>query len=167
MGVIYFGDQQITGIGARGPQGDQGDKGDTGDTGADSEVPGPIGATAGSLRLVVDGQGNVIPAGLLKPNLVVPYNCTITSWVVLADVAGTITFDIWKDTYANFPPVVGDSLPSVGDKPSISSSGVKATGSSFSGWTDLTLDVGDILRFYVDACTVITQATLDLLVTRT
>ena len=38
------------------------------------------------------------------------FACTINNVTLLADVAGAIVLDIWKDAYANFPPVVGDKI---------------------------------------------------------
>ena len=59
-----------------------------------------------SITVTLDGQGGVISTGL-KGFTEVPYACTITGWTLLADVSGSIVIDVWADSYANFPPVVG------------------------------------------------------------
>jgi hypothetical protein len=55
----------------------------------------------------------VITTGI-KGDVVVDFACTINSVTLLADVAGAIVVDIWKDAYANFPPVAGDKITASG-----------------------------------------------------
>jgi glutamate-1-semialdehyde aminotransferase len=81
----------------------------------------------------------------------------ITSWTMIADQVGSIVIDIWKDTYANYPGVVGDSITGSA-KPTITSA-IKGQTSSLTGWTT-TVSAGDIARFNVDSVSTITRINL-------
>lgn len=116
-----------------------------------------------SLQFVVDGGGTAITTGV-KGDLVIPYNCTVLGWDVLADTSGSIVIDVWKDTYANFPPTVADTIAG-SEKPTITSA-TKNQDTSLSSWTTA-LTRNDILRFNVDSCTTITRVTLNIRVKRT
>lgn len=71
--------------------------------------------------------------------------------VVLAhDTNGTCTIDIWKDTYANFPPTDADSI-CASAKPAISS-GRKFLDTTLTGWTR-DIAAGDTLTFHLEAVT--------------
>jgi hypothetical protein len=113
--------------------------------------------------LIIDGGGSAITTGV-KGDIEVPFNCTITGWEVLADQTGSIVIDVWKDTYANFPPVVGDSIAG-SEKPTLSSAD-KNQDTSLSTWTT-SVSANDILRFNVDSASTVTRVTLSLTVTRT
>jgi hypothetical protein len=56
-----------------------------------------------------DGGGSAVAAGTYQ-DVVVPHACTITGWTLTADVSGSAVVDIWKDTYANYPPAVADTI---------------------------------------------------------
>jgi hypothetical protein len=131
-----------------------------------SDARFPIGASEkGNLRFVIDGGGSVITTGAKKAYLTVPYAGTITSWTILGDASGAIVLDVWKDTYANFPPVVGDSI-TASAKPTVTASATKATSSTLTGWTT-SVAAGDVLEVNVDSVATFTKVTLDLAVTRT
>jgi hypothetical protein len=112
-----------------------------------------INRTAG-LSLVVDGFSVPILSGN-KGWVEVPFYGTITSVKMFVDQICNITVDIWKSTYATYPPIADDSIcGSV--HPSIASSGgllVSELGSGdnpLTGW-DTSLVPGDILWFHVDS----------------
>jgi hypothetical protein len=117
--------------------------------------------TAG-IEFIIDGGGAVITTGV-KADFEVPFACTIISNRLFADQSGSIVIDIWKDTYANYPPVVGDSI-TASAKPTISSA-TKSEDSTLTGWTTA-LAKGDIIRFNVDSAATITRVTLSLTVRR-
>lgn len=117
----------------------------------------------GEIVLDLSGGGSAIAAGT-QVDLRIGYNCTITSWDIVADQTGSLVVDIWKDTYANFPPVVGDAITGSA-KPTLSAA-TKAQSSTLTGWTT-TLAAGDYLRFNVDSASTITRAVLTLVVTKT
>ena len=116
-----------------------------------------------AITVEIDGDGEAIVTGI-KGDVVVPFDCEITKVSLLADQSGSIVIDVWKDTYANFPPTDADSITSSA-VPTISSA-TKSEDSTLTGWTK-TITEGDILRFSVDSCTTITRCTLVLTVRKT
>jgi hypothetical protein len=122
----------------------------------------PISATSGSLGIVIDGAGSVITTGV-KGYLKIPYNCTITSSEIVAKQTGSIVIDIWRDTFANFPPTDADSI-TASATPTLSSA-QKSQDLTLTNWA-ASLTGGHYLAFNVDSATTVTQATLTLNVTR-
>jgi hypothetical protein len=94
----------------------------------------------------------------------VPFACTITGWELVADATGSVVIDIWSDSFANYPPAVGDTITGSA-KPTISSAN-KASSTTLTGWTTA-LPAGHYLEVNVDSVTTITNVTLTLTVTRT
>ena len=111
-----------------------------------------------AIIFVIDGGGSAITTGV-KGYVRVPFDCTITKCTLLADQTGSIQIDIWKDTYANFPPTDADSICG-GNEPAISSA-QKYEDSTLTGWTK-TISAGDILAFNVDSCSTITRVVITL-----
>jgi hypothetical protein len=116
-----------------------------------------------SVTFLISGGQLTIASGVAG-DLTIPFPCTITEWTLLADQTGDIVVDIWKDTYANYPPTVADTITGSA-KPTISS-GIKGQSSTLTGWTT-TIAAGDTLRFNVDSASLITRVTLSLKVKRT
>lgn len=117
-----------------------------------------------TISYVIDGGGSAITTGIKGPGIPIDFNCTINSATILADQSGSIVVDIWKDTYANYPPTGADSI-CASAKPTISS-GTKNQDATLTGWTT-TINAGDILRFNVDSATTVTSCTVSLKVTKT
>jgi len=118
----------------------------------------------GGLNIPLDGQGAVIAVGVHHKFVIVPYACTITGWTLYGDPSGSIVLDLWKDTYANYPPTVADTITGSA-KPTLTTT-TKNTSTTLTGWTT-TLTRGDVLRVNVDSATTITEGLLFLAVTRT
>jgi hypothetical protein len=116
-----------------------------------------------TLNVVIDGGGSAITTGV-KGDVVVDFPCTIEQWTILPDQSGSIVIDIWKDTYGNYPPVVGDSI-TASAKPTLTST-TKAQSGVLTGWTTSVV-AGDTLRFNVDSITTVTRVTLALRLKRT
>ena len=116
-----------------------------------------------SITFLISGGGSTVATGIAG-DLTVPFNCEITEWTLLADQTGSVVVDIWKDTYANYPPTVADTITGSA-KPTISA-GVKGQSSTLTGWTT-TITAGDTLRFNVDSAATLTRVTLSLKVKRT
>lgn len=131
-------------------------------TGGSSANPSWVTDTK-NIEIVIDGGGSAITTGI-KLDLRFDFNAVITGHVVLADQTGSIVVDLWKDTYANFPPTNADSI-TASAKPTISSAS-KAVDTTLTGWTT-TITAGDIMRVNVDSCTTITRITLCLSVRKT
>ena len=117
-----------------------------------------------TLGLTVDGGGIELTTGI-KGYIAIPYNCTITGWVALADISGSIKIDVWKDVYANYPPDDTDSITN-GHEPEITTA-TKAEDSDLGDWSSVTVTAGDVIGFSVDSITDITRLTLILQVTKT
>jgi len=115
-----------------------------------------------AVSLVVDGNGAPFSTGV-KAYLQIPFVATITSVTLLADQTGSVVVDIWKDTYANFPPTVADTICAAA-KPTITASN-KYTDSTLAGWTT-SIAANDILAFNIDSVTSITRLTISLTVVR-
>jgi len=116
-----------------------------------------------TIQIVIDGGGTVISTGL-KGFVEVKTAGTITGWTIVGDVSGSIVVDVWKDTYANYPPVVGDAIAGT-EKPTISSA-VKGQDLSLSTWSTTTITKGDWIGFNVDSATTVTRVTLSIRYTR-
>lgn len=114
------------------------------------------------ISFLIDGGGSAITTGV-KGDIEMPFAGTITAARLFADQTGSIVIDIFKDTFANFPPTVADTI-TASAKPTISS-GVKDEDSTLTGWTTA-FAAGDILRINVDSITTVERVTLSLTVTK-
>lgn len=125
----------------------------------------PNGATSGvtgSFEFVIDGGGSTIATGI-KGDIYIPFACTITGVVLLADQSGSIVVNIWKSTYTAFDPT---THPAVGDKitasaPPTISTAKKSKDTTLTGWTT-SLAADDVLRLNVDSVTSIQRVTVSI-----
>lgn len=112
--------------------------------------------------IVVDGNGSAITTGV-KGFVRIPVACTISKVTVLsidaAATAGSIVFDVWKDTYANYPPTVADTI-TASAKPTLSSAN-KAEDATLTGWTK-SVSAGDVIGFNVDSASTVTKVLLEV-----
>ena len=115
-----------------------------------------------TINFVIDGGGSTITTGI-KGDIVIDYACDIVGVTMLADQTGSVVVDIWKDTYANYPPTDADSITAAA-VPTISAA-VKSQDVTLTGWT-VAISAGDILRFNVDSVTDIQRVTVSLEVVR-
>lgn len=111
-----------------------------------------------TITFIIDGGGATITTGL-KGYLEIPFACTIQQWTLLADQSGSIVVDLWKDTYANYPPVVGDVI-TASAKPTITTA-TKGQSSTLTGWTTA-IAAGDILAFNVNSVTTCQRVTISI-----
>ncbi|HXG72836.1 MAG TPA: hypothetical protein VNJ04_19750 [Gemmatimonadaceae bacterium] len=116
-----------------------------------------------AVHFVVDGGGSAITTGI-KGDVLIPFAATITKWTLLPDVSGSVVFDLWKSTYANYPPTVANTIPAAA-KPTISGA-TKAQSTTLTGWTTA-VAADDIIRVSIDSATTITRCALVLRLTRT
>ena len=115
------------------------------------------------LNIILGNKTEVISTGV-KLYVQMPFDGTIDQVDLFSSVSGSIVIDLWKDTIANFPPTVADSICGA-DKPSLSSA-TSASKTSFSGWT-LNFSAGDILVVKVDSVSSCTLVTLSISGVRT
>ena len=119
-----------------------------------SDIPSKVIA----LSFIIDGGGSAITTGQ-KGHLEIPFACTITGWTLLGDQSGSIVIDVWKDTYANFPPTVADTIAG-SEKPTLSSA-QKNQDLTLTTWTT-SVAAGDILAFNVDSVSTVTRVILSI-----
>ena len=120
---------------------------------------------AATLEVLLDGGGQPLAAGI-KCDVVVDFDCTLTGWTILGDQAGSIRIDLWKSTYATFPPVVAGSMPGANANKPQATGAAKAQG-GVSGWSATTIAAGEIVRVNVDTVATFTRVTLGLALRRT
>ena len=101
-----------------------------------------------ALEFVIGNGTDVITPGE-KGHIEVPYPCDIQSIRLFADASGSIVVDLWKDTYANFPPTIADNVTGTGTKPTLSSA-QKSEVTDFTDYTTTTLAAGDVIAYYVE-----------------
>lgn len=129
----------------------------TGETGLEFFNP------KGSINLTIDGSGgNIVPGD--GGCVTMPYSGTITGWAIQADVSGSIVIDVWKDTYANYPPTVADSIAG-SEKPTLSSQ-IKNQDLTLTTWTTAVSE-GDIIKFNVDSSSTVNKVYLTIYINKT
>lgn len=116
----------------------------------------------GTVGITIDGGGSAITTGT-KGYVECPFAGTIVQATVLLDQSGSIVIDVWKDTYANYPPDDSDSITAAA--PPTVSTATKSQDSTLTGWTT-SVAAGDIFGFNVDSITTATRATLILKIER-
>jgi hypothetical protein len=132
-----------------------------GDLSADRTISIVASVVDGELGIEIDGGGSAPSIGS-KHYLVIPFNCTITSWTILADVSGSCAFTVKGGAYSAFPTtasIVASAKPTL-------TTAQKATSSTLTGWTT-TLNKGAVLEFNLDSVTTCTWLMLVLAVTKT
>jgi len=113
-----------------------------------------------AIEFTIDGHGSAITTGV-KGFVEVMYGFYILGWTILADVAGAIVVDVWKDTYTNFPPTDEDSIAG-SELPTLVATTQKNQDTSLTTWTTQALATTNILAFNVDSATTVTKVTISL-----
>jgi len=113
-----------------------------------------------AVTFVIDGNGTEIVAGQVG-HIQLPFPCTILEAHAYADQTGSIVVDVWKDTYANFPPTDADSITA--SAPITIDGATKSKDVTLTGW-DKEIAAGDVLAYNVDSCTTIQRVTITLVV---
>jgi hypothetical protein len=126
-------------------------------------VNNPIALLPSGINFHFDGGGSA----LVDQHLLwveVPFKCDIDQVTLLADQNGDVVCDLWKDTYANYPPVNADSI-TASATPTITSTN-KYQDATLTGWTTA-IAAGDILVAAIEgAATAITALTCAVRVSR-
>jgi hypothetical protein len=111
--------------------------------------------------VTIDGGGSAISTGV-KGYTSIPITGTITKVRLLADQNGSAVMDIWKDTFANYPPTVADTITAAAKPTLVAADSYEDT--TLTGWT-IAVTAGDVLGFNVDSAATITRLTLELEIT--
>lgn len=93
-----------------------------------------------TIQCVIDGGGAVPSAGLYG-NFSIPFNCTVTGWVLLADQGGSAVLDVLRSPFGSFPTamsITGASIPTLASEQ-------KAELLALAGIWTTALHAGDIL----------------------
>lgn len=106
-----------------------------------------------------DGTNAIVAATEPDQWVEVPFDAVIVSARLGADASGSIVLDLWRDTYANYPPDVGDTI-TASAKPTLSSA-LKAEDTTLTGWST-TLTRGQWLRVHVDSAATCKRVVLSL-----
>lgn len=114
------------------------------------------------IQLEFANGGSVLTTGV-KHYWIVPFNCTLYRWDLFSTLSGSIVIDVWKDSYANFPPTVADTIAG-SEKPTLSSA-IKNQDTNITTWTTA-LNIGDVLVFNIDSITTCTNVLLAIYVKR-
>jgi hypothetical protein len=108
------------------------------------------------------GDGaNVITVGD-KRRFSIPVAHTLIRWRILSSVSGSIVFDVWRDTFANYPPTVADTISS--SKPTLSSAS-SAEDATITDWTEVGA-AGDVYIVNVDSASTVVDVVLEIWYTR-
>lgn len=148
------------------------DSGGARDIGADEEITSAYIARVGvtAAPTLMRGATWVRPGGAIAtPVNDVHVRCPVKGVITGVTIgteggAGSCVVDIWKDTHANFPPTVADSI-CASAKPTISSD-VKYEDTTLTGWT-LDVDAGDWLTFHLESSATFTAIFVQLFVKET
>ena len=115
-----------------------------------------------NVEFKLGGLGTVIPSGV-GGFVHMPCSGLIVGATVLstdpAVLTGSIVLDVWKDSYANFPPTVADTI-TASAKPTITGA-KKAQDTTLTGWTK-TVVPNDVIGVNVDSVSTFTSASLFL-----
>ena len=98
-------------------------------------------------QVAVLGNGYPLDVGV-KAAIPIPFDCEIVEATLLADGAGNVVVDLWKDTYGNYPPTDADSITAA--TPLTLSAANKTTDTALVGW-DTSLNVGDVLMVVIES----------------
>lgn len=115
-----------------------------------------------TVTVTLDGAGEVLTVGQ-KAYVSIPFACTITGWRILevsdTPISGSCVVDVWKDTYANYPPTVADTIAGT-EKPTLSSA-IKNEDQTLTTWTT-SISAGDVLGFNVDSASAVKRVSVQL-----
>lgn len=129
-----------------------------------AQFSGIVGATVGlnttprGLVAIIDGGGATIATGI-RGELYVPFDCTISAAVLLADQVGSAVLDIWRIPIASYPPTIANTIVA-SDPPTISSAQFSID-TALTGW-ETQLNKGDTLIYKVVSCTSIQRLNVTL-----
>ena len=91
----------------------------------------------------------------------VPFNCTIISATIVADVSSSAVVDVLKGAYASWPTVTSITASA----PPTLSGAVSATDTTLTGWTT-SIVAGDMIKFAVTSVSTAKKLIVQLKVAR-
>lgn len=122
------------------------------------------GGVLSALPMLMNGGNAALSTGIVGW-LEIPSNCLLTGWKLMSTELATLTIDVWKSAFANFPPTGANSI-TAGNPPMLV--GQKSNSDTvLAGWTRTFLQ-GDIVMFNINSTNgAAIRAMISLDVTRT
>ena len=120
---------------------------------------GAIPAQTSEIILAIDGAGQP-PLSGFKGYITIPYNCTVTGWVILADQAGSAVLDIKWAKYSDVPntvSIVGSANPQLVS--------VQKNQGTAAGWNPTQFLAGQIIEVDLISASQVTFITLSINIT--
>lgn len=142
----------------------------SGGVGAVPVFTDPVAATPVNLKyasinfMFGDGVNAIDSATEPDQWIEVPFDCVVNSAKLTADVSGDFVVDIWKSTYAAYPPTDANSITA--SAPPALSGSAKSNNTTLTGWTT-SVARGDWLKLHVDSSATVKRVALSLGVTKT
>ena len=118
-------------------------------------VDNMIEAVIRTVNIPLDGNTYVLPTGIVA-RVYVSQDIIIQQVTLGLDQVGSIVLDLWVDTYANYPPDVGDTI-TASAKPTISGA-TKYQDGTLTGWSK-SITGGSWLFINIDSVTTATWCT--------
>jgi hypothetical protein len=110
----------------------------------------------GSIEYIIDGGGSVITTGS-KGYIEIPFACTLTSAIALANTSCSVSIDIKKCAYTSFPTFASI----VSSAPLAMATTQNTLDTTLTGWTTA-ITAGDLMEFLVSGCTGASRLTVSL-----
>lgn len=123
-----------------------------------AQVQTAIGAVRKVFGITIDGNGSVPSTGV-KGYWRAPAVGVIKKVTLIADQSGSAVIDVWRDSYANYPPTNADTI-TASAKPTLASA-IKAEDATLTGWTT-SFAAGDVFGFNLDSVATCTKLTLQI-----
>ena len=112
-----------------------------------------------NIEVVIGNGEDAITTSTPIPDIEIPLGLVAKGWTIVADASGSIVIDVWKDTYANYPPTSADTITDSA-KPTLSSA-QKNQDLTLTGWTTA-FAKGDWLKFNIDSASTVKLVTLSI-----
>lgn len=109
-----------------------------------------------TIGITIDGAGSAITTGI-KGYRSFPVAATILGWRLLADIAGDVEFDVFKDPFASYPPTTSIVAAAPPEMTGVDS----AEDTTLTGWTT-SVSAGDVFGFEVISAATLSRVTLEL-----
>ncbi len=114
----------------------------------------------GVFTVPFNGGGGVVVANTASFLAYAPFAGTITGWRILGQTTtGSCVIDWLRWNGAAYVSIIG-----AGNKPTLSSA--QRASASVSGWTSVTVSVGDEFKWNLDSCVTLTNIVVEFLYTK-
>lgn len=117
-----------------------------------------------SVSWVKDNVNPIVASETIAVYIRAHMSGTISRWTLYGDVAGSAVVSVWRDTYANYPPVIGDTITG-GNDPTVTAA-LTATDNVLTGWST-TVQAGDFIGVLLASASTFKQLTFQIEITST